>query len=57
MATAMSAVCALHLIPVTFSAPSTVAAVVLGRSANGRVEWKGADGRTLKEIQEAEAGL
>ena len=40
----------------TFSAPSTAAAVVLGRSANGRVEWKVADGRTLKEIQEAEAG-
>jgi hypothetical protein len=39
----------------TFSAPSTAAAVVLGRSANGRVEWKGADGRTLKELQEAEA--
>ena len=40
----------------TFSAPSTAAAVVLGRSANGRVEWKAADGRTLKEIQAAEAG-
>ena len=40
----------------TFSAPSTAAAVVLGRSANGRIEWKAADGRTLKEIQEAEAG-
>ena len=39
----------------TFSAPSTAAAVVLGRSANGRVEWKAADGRTLKELQEAEA--
>ena len=39
----------------TFSAPSTAAAVVLGRSANGRVEWKALDGRTLKEIQEAEA--
>ena len=39
----------------TFSAPSTAAAVVLGRSANGRVEWKAADSRTLKEIQEAEA--
>jgi hypothetical protein len=39
-----------------FSAPSTAAAVVLGRSTNGRVEWKAADGRTLKEIQEAEAG-
>ena len=31
-------------------------AVVLGRSAIGRVEWRAADGRTLKEIQEAEAG-
>jgi len=39
----------------SFNSPSTAAAVVLGRSANGRVEWKGADGRTLKEIQEAEA--
>ena len=39
-----------------FSAPSTAAAVVLGRSANGRVEWKAAVGHTLKEIQEAEAG-
>jgi len=29
--------------------------VVLGRSANGRIEWKAVDGRTLKEIQEAEA--
>ena len=40
----------------TFSSPSTAAAVVLGRSANGRVEWKGEDGRTLKELQAAEAG-
>ncbi|MFO1263771.1 MAG: GIY-YIG nuclease family protein [Rhodoferax sp.] len=40
----------------SFSSPSTAAAVVLGRSANGRVEWKAADGRTLKELQEAEAG-
>ncbi len=40
----------------TFSAPSTAAAVVLGLSANGRLQWKAADGRTLKEIQEAEAG-
>jgi hypothetical protein len=30
--------------------------VVLGRSANGRVEWKAADGRTLMEIQQVEAG-
>ena len=40
----------------SFSSPSTAAGVVLGRNANGRVEWKAADGRTLKEIQEAEAG-
>jgi len=40
----------------SFSSPSTAAAVVLGRSANGRIEWKAADGRTLKELQEAEAG-
>ncbi len=39
-----------------FSSPSTAAAVVLGRNANGRLEWKTLDGRTLKEIQEAGAG-
>jgi len=35
-----------------FSSPSTAAAVVLGRSANGRIEWKDGLGRTLKELQE-----
>lgn len=39
----------------SFSSPSTAAAVVLGRSANGRIEWKDAQGRTLKALQEAEA--
>jgi hypothetical protein len=39
-----------------FSSPSTAAAVVLGRSANGRIEWKDAQGRTLKALQEVEAG-
>jgi hypothetical protein len=34
-----------------FSSPSTAAAVVLGRSANGRTEWKNAMGQTLKELQ------
>jgi hypothetical protein len=34
-----------------FPAPSTAAAVILGRSANGRVEWKDPRGRTLKELQ------
>lgn len=36
----------------SFSSPSTAAAVVLGRSANGRVDWKDRSGRTLKSIQE-----
>lgn len=36
-----------------FSSPSMAAAVVLGRSANGRVDWKDSGGRTLKEIQES----
>ncbi|MDZ4189758.1 MAG: GIY-YIG nuclease family protein [Hydrogenophaga sp.] len=40
----------------SFSSPSTAAAVVLGRSANGRIEWKDVQGRTLKALQEAEAG-
>ena len=39
-----------------FNAPSSAAAVVLGRSANGRIEWKDAQGHTLKELQEREAG-
>lgn len=36
-----------------FSSPSTAAAVVLGRSANGRIEWKNGAGKALKEIQSA----
>jgi Domain of unknown function (DUF4357) len=40
-----------------FSSPSTAAAVILGRSANGRIEWKDFKGRTLKELQAAEAGV
>lgn len=40
-----------------FSSPSTAAAVILGRSANGRIEWKDSKGRTLKELQAAEAGV
>jgi hypothetical protein len=35
-----------------FDSPSTAAGVVLGRSANGRIEWKDAAGQTLKAIQE-----
>jgi hypothetical protein len=37
----------------TFNSPSTAAGVLLGRPANGRVDWKDAAGRTLKAIQEA----
>jgi hypothetical protein len=36
-----------------FASPSLAAGVMLGRPANGRVEWKAADGRTLKDIQDA----
>lgn len=39
----------------TFNSPSLASSVVLGRSANGRTDWKGLDGRTLKEIQQAQA--
>lgn len=37
------------------SGSTAAAAVVLGRSASGRVEWKEAQGWTLKERQEREA--
>lgn len=40
-----------------FPSPSTAAGVILGRSANGRVEWKTKDGSTLKSLQEAEAAI
>ncbi|GAB3471129.1 DUF4357 domain-containing protein [Polaromonas eurypsychrophila] len=40
-----------------FSSPSTAAAVLLGRSANGGIEWKDSIGRTLKELQALEAGM
>jgi hypothetical protein len=35
----------------TFDSPSTAAGVLLGRSSNGRIEWKDEAGRTLKQIQ------
>jgi hypothetical protein len=37
-----------------FNSPSTASGVILGRSSNGRVEWKTKDGRTLKSIQDIE---
>jgi len=39
----------------TFTSPSLAAAILLGRSANGRVEWRDASNTTLKEIQERES--
>lgn len=37
-----------------FSSPSTAAAVIMGRSANGLVEWKDKNGRELKAIEASE---
>jgi hypothetical protein len=34
-----------------FNSPSTAAGVILGRNANGRIEWKDAQGRTLKDLE------
>lgn len=34
-----------------FSSPSTAAAMVMGRNANGLTEWKNKDGKTLKEFE------
>jgi hypothetical protein len=39
----------------TFSSPSLASALVIGRSSNGRTDWKDTNGRTLKEIQEAQS--
>jgi len=37
-----------------FSSPSIAAAAVLGRSANGQIEWKDPKGNTLKQIEAEE---
>lgn len=34
-----------------FGAPSTAAAMVLGRTSNGWIDWKHSDGRTLSELR------
>lgn len=34
-----------------FSSPSMAAAVIMGRSANGLIEWKKEDGSTMKDNQ------
>jgi hypothetical protein len=40
----------------TFTSPSLASCMVLGRPSNGRTDWKDAEGRTLKSLQEAQAG-
>lgn len=37
-----------------FSSPSTAAAMILGRNANGLTEWKLKNGKTLKEFETSE---
>ena len=39
-----------------FGSPSQAAGVLLGRSSNGRMEWRDARGRSLKALQESELG-
>ena len=34
-----------------FNSPSLASTVVLGRSSNGRTDWKDAQGRSLKVLQ------
>jgi predicted GIY-YIG superfamily endonuclease len=40
-----------------FPSPSTAGGVVLGREVNGRTGWRDAQGRTLRQIQEAEGSV
>lgn len=35
-----------------FTSPSLAAAIVMGRNANGRTEWKTSDHKTIKDIEE-----
>mgnify|MGYP003593876416 FL=1 len=39
---------------IIFSSPSTAAAMILRRNANGLREWKNKDGKSLKEIMNNE---
>lgn len=39
----------------TFSSPSLASSVILAHSSNGRIDWKDATGKTLKELQIAQA--
>ena len=37
-----------------FSSPSTASSVILGRSSNGRLEWRNEKGRSLGEIEDSD---
>lgn len=37
-----------------FSSPSTAAAIVMGRNTNGLLEWKLANGKTLKKFESSD---
>ncbi|MDH6343549.1 hypothetical protein M2480_003219 [Parabacteroides sp. PFB2-12] len=37
-----------------FSSPSTAAAIIMGRNANGLTEWKNKEGKTLKEFESSD---
>ena len=37
----------------TFNSPSTASGVIMGRTSNGKKDWKNSKGITLKELQEA----
>ena len=37
-----------------FTSPSLAAAIVMGRNANGRTEWKTPDGKTIRDLEENE---
>jgi hypothetical protein len=41
----------------TFDSPSTAAGVLLGRSANGRIEWRDQFGHTLKQLQAGDVSV
>lgn len=40
-----------------FTSPSLAAAIVMGRNANGRIEWKTQDGKTIRDLEEKELTL
>ena len=35
-----------------FTSPSLAAAIVMGRNANGRTEWKNINNKSIKDIEE-----